>query len=60
MTISTGFKVVVMGSGHKGEAFLHAHLVPWAKGALGKILFLDCELVGSGLEEIIIGKKAIL
>ena len=60
MTISTGFKVVVMGSGHKGEAFLHAHLVPWAKGALGKILFLDYELGGSGLEEIIIVKKAIL
>lgn len=46
-----------MGYGHKGAAFLHAQLVSWAKGALGKILFLDCELEGSGLEEIIIKKQ---
>ena len=50
MAISTGFKVVT-GSGHKGAAFLHAQLVSWAKGALGKTLYLDCELEGSGLED---------
>ena len=43
MPIRNGFKVVVMGNGHKVAAYLYAQPCSGGTRALGKVLFLDCQ-----------------
>ena len=51
--VSKGFKVVVMGNGHKVAACLYAPtLVTGGTRALEKVLFLDCQLEWNVPEEI--------
>ena len=41
---SNGFKAVVMINGHEVAACLYAQLLTGGTRALGKVLFLDCQL----------------
>ena len=50
--VSKGFQVVVVGIGHKAASCVYAPaLVTGGTGALGKVLFLDCQLEWNVPEE---------